>query len=219
MALLAISAFGVQLRIGNGVPLAPLTIIGASNTSPILVETGSPHGVTDVSHATVTGVGGTTAANGAWIVARVNDTQLQLRGSIGNGIYSAGGTITIDSTYATVAEVTDIQDVGATATVVDCTSHDSPSAWSTKIPTSLQVGNMRLSINFVPTHATHDALTGLYSLFQGRIRRPIMIVLPNVERTSWFMTAITTSWAETHPINGVLTAEVGLESAGDLVLA
>jgi predicted secreted protein len=103
--------------------------------------------------------------------------------------------------------------------MIDVTSHDAASAWSSKIPTTLQVATMRVSINVVPTHATHDATTGLYKLFQDRIRRPIMVVLPDVGKTTWFMTAITTGWQEGHPVAGALTAQVNLESAGDLVLA
>jgi predicted secreted protein len=126
---------------------------------------------------------------------------------------------TLDSTYTTVAEVTSIDDLGGTATLVPVTAHDAASAWSSKIPTTLQVGNMRVSLNHVPTHATHDATTGVYKLFHDRIRRPVMIVLPDAGKTTWFMTAITTGFQESLPVNGVLSAVVNLESAGDLVLA
>lgn len=219
MPTAAISAFGVQLRIGNGTPLTPLTITDATNATPIVIATSGAHGIVDVSHGTVAGVVGNTAANGTWIVSRVDATHLTLRTSVGNGAYVSGGTLTLDSTYTPVAEITKIDDLGATAQTVDVTAHDAASAWSSKISTFLDVGNMRVSLNFVPTHATHDATTGLYKLLHDRIRRPLMVVLPDAGKKTWFMTGIVTGWDGSHPVNGALTAQVSILSAGDLVLA
>ena len=223
MPTAAIAAFGVQLRLGDGVPLAPLVVSGATNATPIIVTTTVAHGVVDVSYAVVAGVTGNTAANGSWVVERTGANTLKLRGSVGSGAYIGGpGSVTINSTYATVAEVTDIADLGATAQLVNVTAHDAPTRWGSQIPTFLSTGNMRVSLNHVPNHATHDELTGLWQQFETRTRRPIMIVLPNgtgATRTVWYMTAATTGWNESMPVNGALTAVVNLEGMGDLVLA
>jgi Lambda phage tail tube protein, TTP len=219
---LAISAFGIQLRLGDGTPLAPLTLTAASNTTPIVVTTSAPHGVVDLTVGTITGVGGNLAANGIFILERTGANTLKLRRSIGTGAYTSGGSLVINSTYATVAEVTNIEDLGATAQLVDVTAHDAASAWGSKIPTFLSTGNMRVSLNHVPAHPTHNHTTGLWELFETRARRPILIVLPNgtgAARAVWYMTAATTGWSEGLPVNGALTAQVNLEGMGDLVFA
>lgn len=219
MSTAAISAFGVQLRLGDGVALAPLVITGATNATPIVLTTSAPHGVVDLTYGTVAGVVGNLGANGAWVLERTGVNTLKLRGAVGTGAYVSGGTLTIASTFTVVAELTNLEDLGATAQTVNVTAHDAPDAWSSKISTFLDVGNMRVSLNFVPTHGTHNATTGLYKLFHDRIRRPVMVVLPDVGKTVWSMTAITTGWDENHPVNGALVTTVNLMSAGDLVLA
>jgi hypothetical protein len=218
----AISAFGVELRLGDGVAHAPLALSAATNATPIVITTTAPHGVTDVSYGTVAGVVGNTAANGSWVVERTSATQLKLRGSVGNGGYVSGGTLTINSSYTAVAEITDIADLGATAQLVNVTAHDAASAWGSQIPTFLSTGNMRVTINHVPGDPTHDETTGIWNLFVNRTRRPIMIVLPGTPaaaRTVWCMTASVTGWNENMPVNAALTAQIGIEGAGDLVLA
>ena len=102
MPTAALAAYGISLRIGNGVPLAPLTITGATNATPIVVTTSTAHGIADVSYATVAGVGGNTGANGTWVVSAVDATHLTLRGSVGNGAYTTGGTLTPQDTFLAI---------------------------------------------------------------------------------------------------------------------
>jgi hypothetical protein len=82
---------------------ASLTIIGATATSPIVVTTSAPHGVTYPLHAVVAGVVGLAGVNGTWELRRVDDTRLSLATyspsgvpvpSAGTGAYASGGTIT-----------------------------------------------------------------------------------------------------------------------------
>jgi hypothetical protein len=77
-----------------------LTIAGASNASPIVVETQDPHPFTRPAHAIISGVGGNAAANGLWIMTPVDPTHLSLstfdpQGNIvlsaGTGVYTSGG--------------------------------------------------------------------------------------------------------------------------------
>lgn len=219
----AIAAFGIQFRLGNGVALAPLSITNATNATPIVVTTSIAHGVVDLSYATVAGVLGNLGANGSFIVERVSANQLKLRRSAGSGAYTSGGTVTIDSTYTVVAEVTDFADLGATAQLVDTTAHDATNRWGSRIPTFLDTGNMRVSLNHVPTNPTHDATTGLWYLFANRTRRPVLIVLPDSAtaalKTAWHFTCAVSNWSEALPVNGVLSAQIGLTGMGDLVLA
>lgn len=222
MPTLAIAAFGVQLRLGDGVAPAPLTVTGGTAATPIVLTTSAPHGVVDVTFGVVAGVQGLTGANGSWVLERTGASTLKLRGSVGGGAWTSGGTITMDSTYTVVAEVTDVADLGATAQLVNVTAHDAASNWGAQIPTFLDTGNMRVRLNHVPTHGTHDGSTGLWYLLKERLRRPIMLVLPDSTtgslKTVWHMTAYTTNWRETMPVNAALTAQVDLTGAGDLAL-
>ena len=77
--------------------LALVNVSGATNASPIVVTTSTPHGlVQPVGGAKVVrvdGVLGNTAANGVWTTNVLSTTTLELLGSTGNGAYSGGGTL------------------------------------------------------------------------------------------------------------------------------
>ncbi len=94
-----------------------LEVVGASNTTPIVLTTPTPHGVPPAgAHVVVTGVGGNAAANNtayaaavaddgsitAWLARPVGDNDLALYSvradgttvpSAGSGPYTGGGTI------------------------------------------------------------------------------------------------------------------------------
>jgi hypothetical protein len=78
---------------GDAVSPASLTITAASNATPIVV-TSTAHGLTTGDPVTVASVGGNTAANGDWVVTRVDANSFSLDGSVGNGAYTSGGTAT-----------------------------------------------------------------------------------------------------------------------------
>jgi hypothetical protein len=67
------------------------TVTGATNASPIVI-TSSAHGLTTGSYLTLASVAGNTAANGSFVITRVNANQYSLDGSTGNGSYTSGGT-------------------------------------------------------------------------------------------------------------------------------
>lgn len=218
MPTLAIASTGIALRLGDGIQ-AVLTVTGATNAAPIVVTTSTPHGVVDVSHATITGVVGNTAANGDWIVQALSPTTLRLRGSVGNGVYASGGVFTLDSTYATIAEVTNIEDAGIECTVIDVSAHDSLDGWSSKIPTMLGTTAMRLSLNHVPDHPTHDGTTGLWFLMVNRIRRPYLLVLPDAAKTTWWYSGWVTMDQDNAAMAAALTSQVTFTFADMPLLA
>lgn len=67
-------------------------IIGATNATPIAIQTATPHGYESGQPVTITSVGGNTSANGNWVLARVDSTHFTLNGSAGNSAYTSGGT-------------------------------------------------------------------------------------------------------------------------------
>lgn len=75
-------------------PASGVAITGATNASPIVLTVPQGILVADRSSVLVSGVGGTTAANGGWYACtRVDKTHVSLDGSVGNGAYTSGGTL------------------------------------------------------------------------------------------------------------------------------
>jgi hypothetical protein len=201
----AIPAYGTELRLSDGVFLPGGGLSAATNTTPIVITTVTPHGVVvgDVTWVNITGVVGNLGANGDWIAHSLSTTTLRLRGSVGTGAYVSGGTLAIRGTFSKIAELVNLTPVGIRFDMVDCSSHDGP-GWGTSIPTLKHGVDMRVEINLVPNHPTHDALTGLLHLAIAKIRRDWMIVLPDAGRTTVAFAAWVSDHSTVTPIAGVL---------------
>ena len=66
-------------------------ITGATNASPIVL-TINTHGHSTGDQVYNYDVGGNTAADGTWIITKVNDNTFSLNGSAGNAAYTSGGS-------------------------------------------------------------------------------------------------------------------------------
>jgi hypothetical protein len=69
------------------------TVVAASNATPIVITTGTATGVVTGDQVVIEGVTGNTAANGTFIITVLTPTTFELDGSVGNGVYIAGGTV------------------------------------------------------------------------------------------------------------------------------
>jgi hypothetical protein len=76
---------------GDSVAPAAKTITAASNASPIVI-TSATHGYATGDRVTIASVGGNTAANGNWVITRVDANSYSLDDSTGNDAYTSGGT-------------------------------------------------------------------------------------------------------------------------------
>jgi hypothetical protein len=199
----AIAAYGTELRLSNGVPVV-IGILGATNATPIVLTTPA-HGIAvgNVTWVTVTGVLGNTAANGTWVAEAVTATTLKLRGSVGNGAYTSGGSLSIRGTFTRIAELVNITPIGISFNMVDASAHDG-NGWGTSIPTFKRGVDMRVEINLVPDHPTHDELTGMIFLALGKIRRDWLIVLPDAGKTTVAFQAWVSDHGTVTPFDGVL---------------
>jgi hypothetical protein len=214
----AISAYGIQLRLSDGVPLSALTINAATNTTPILVTTTAPHGIVDVSVVTITGVLGNLGANGTFIVQQTSTTQLRLRGSVGTGAYTSGGSLVRTGTFATIAEVTNLRDIGLMATLVETSAHDG-NGYASRIPTFLNGNTLGVDINLIPTNAAHNATTGLEFLSVNRIKRDWLVVFPDPLKWVARYTGYVVQHRTAAPVAGVLTSAINIEMDGAPLLA
>ena len=77
---------------GDVVGPATLTITDATNAAPIVV-TITAHGLATSDRVTIASVGGNTAANGDWVITKIDANTFSLNGSTGNGAYTSGGTL------------------------------------------------------------------------------------------------------------------------------
>jgi hypothetical protein len=202
----AIAAYGTELRLSDGVALAPLAISAATNTTPIVI-TVPVHGVPvgEVTWVDVINVGGNTGANGPWVAQSLSTTTLRLRGSVGNGAYTSGGTATIRGTFTRIAELVNITPIGISFNMVPADAHDG-NGWGTSIPTFKRGVDARVEINLVPAHPTHNGTTGLIYLALNKIRRDWLVVLPDTGKTTVAFQARVTDHSTVTPFDGVLRA-------------
>lgn len=73
------------------------TVNGATNATPIVIQTTVAHQFATFDTVVVNGVTGNTAANGTWQITVVDSTHFQLNGSVGSGAYVSGGTVSDQS--------------------------------------------------------------------------------------------------------------------------
>lgn len=216
MSTQAYSAYGSQVRLGDGVSPGGAAITGATNTTPIII-TAPSHGIVDVSYGTVSGVLGNTGANGSWIIERVSATQLRLKNSVGTGTYTSGGVITIASTFAYVVELTNVEGAGSVTDLVDTSAHDG-SGYSSQIPTLKRTNQMQLTVNLVPGNPTHNELTGLLAMANTGIRRHWLLVLPPYPATGLrsvgHLYGLVAYYTENLPVAGVVVAQFTLAFDG-----
>jgi hypothetical protein len=72
-------------------------VSGATNASPIVINTSAPHGLSTGQVTTISGVTGNIAANGTWPIIVTGATTFSLTGSVGSGTYGGSGTVYIPS--------------------------------------------------------------------------------------------------------------------------
>lgn len=69
------------------------TVTAASNATPIQITTSVANALVTGQTVTISGVTGNTAANGTFVITRIDSTNFTLNGSVGNGAYAGGGTV------------------------------------------------------------------------------------------------------------------------------
>ncbi len=102
VALLSLST--TERLVAAGVVAMTLSVTGATNATPVVVQTATPHGLIRPAHGVVANIGGNADANGTWVLTPTDATHLRLstfsnqgayQDSVGSGSYTSGGTIQI----------------------------------------------------------------------------------------------------------------------------
>lgn len=88
-------AYNALVAAGWNQPLKSARIIGATNTSPVVIKTPIPHSFVTGDQVNIELVTGNTICNNAqgspWTVTVVDSTHFSLNGSTGNGAWAGGG--------------------------------------------------------------------------------------------------------------------------------
>jgi predicted secreted protein len=140
-----------------------------------------------------------------------------------NAIFAQGTLLKIGDgagteVFTTIAEVTDIGGPELTLEVADVTNHSSTAGWREKIGAILDGGQVSLSINYIPTDATHNNTAGLVRDLRSRTKRNFQLVFSDSGNTTWAFTALVVSFSPAEPIDGQLAAEVSLDITGQPTL-
>jgi hypothetical protein len=95
-----------------------LTVAGATNASPIVITTTAPHGLVTGAQVAISLVQGNTAANGTFTITVTGPNSFTLDGSSGNGVWTAGGVVTLPGalslSQALNASIADVTTIAAT---------------------------------------------------------------------------------------------------------
>lgn len=127
-----------------------------------------------------------------------------------------GGT---PESFTTIAEVLDIEGPELELDTEEVTSHSSTGGWEEFVGTILRSGEVSFEVNYVPTHATHDASTGLIADMKARTLRNFQLIFPDGSSTTWSFAAYVTGMNPSAPVSGKLGAEITLKISGQPTLA
>lgn len=78
------------------------SITGATNTTPILITSSSPHALSNGALVTITDVQGNVAANGTFPITVTGIYTFTLNGSKGSGTYTSNGSIFVPKDFSTI---------------------------------------------------------------------------------------------------------------------
>lgn len=121
----------------------------------------------------------------------------------------SGGTA---ETFTTIAEVGDIDGPSMSVDTIEMTSHSSPNARKEFVASLIDSGEISFPINFIPTHATHDDVTGIQKIMNDRDTWNFQMLFPDTSVVTF--AAIVTAFGVKAPVADKLSADVSLKISG-----
>lgn len=116
-------------------------------------------------------------------------------------------------TFATIAEVGDIDGPKLKAVMEDFTSHGSAGFVERK-PILKDSDQLKFPVHFVSSNATHDKTTGLIADWTNKTLRNFQIVFP--DSSGFSFSAYVEEIGFKEPVKGKLTADVTLSLTGTI---
>ena len=214
-------AFGTLLQLGDGGETpsgggGSTTTDAVIDAGELILTTASTTGITTGDLVLIGGAGGQIRE----VDSIVADTSITLTEALTYAVPSGATIVEVDpETFATLAEVKDIDGPDISLDTEDITPHDAVGGWEEFVPTILRSGEVTFGLNFVPGNAQHgDFSGGLINLLKNRSRRNFRLVLPTNPAYQWTFAAYVTGFSNSMPVGGVLGADVTLKVTGVLAL-
>lgn len=117
-------------------------------------------------------------------------------------------------TFATIAEVQDIDGPDKSLATEEVTHHGSTGGWDEFIGTILSGGEVSFPLNFIPSDPTHDGSTGLQADMESRTKRNFQLIYPDSGNNGYAFAALVTGFKPTAVVKGKLSADVKLKISG-----
>lgn len=118
----------------------------------------------------------------------------------------------------TVAEITDIGGPDLARDSIEVTHHQSPNAWREKIKGLKDGGEVSITINYIPTNATHNVAAGLLGDFAVNTLSTWSIVWPDTGATTWSFPGFISAFSPKAPIDDKLSADITITITGQPTL-
>lgn len=112
--------------------------------------------------------------------------------------------------FTTIAEVVNITGPALKVKVVDTTNHSSPGAFTENVVSTIDVGSIKLNVNWIPDNATHSYIAGLLKDLTSRLERNFQLVFPNVAHTTWLLPCYVIGFDPKAPVVGKLESDFEL---------
>ena len=141
------------------------------------------------------------------------------QGTAAFGTYLKIGDGNTPENFTTVAEVTNIGGPNMKVKMVDMTNHSSAGAFTEQVPTTIDVGALKLTVNWIPTHPTQGYATGLLRDLVNRNPRNFKLVFPDTAHTTWLLPCYVVSFDSKAAVEGKSEADFELDITGQPTLA
>jgi hypothetical protein len=116
--------------------------------------------------------------------------------------------------FTTIAEVTDISWGGMKVSTAEVTNHGSVSAFKEIVATTVDPGQVKFSVNFLPTATTQAFATGLMRDLTARTKRNFQVVFPTSVPTTWLIAGYVSGFDQKGPVDGKLAADFTIDITG-----
>lgn len=115
-------------------------------------------------------------------------------------------------TYITVAQAKDISGPERTTSDIEVTTHDSANAYREYLPGLKDGGNISFDLEFDPADSASQA--ELQTLMEDRTVLNWRLVFPNSDSSRFDFAGFINSFSAEAPVDGSLTASVGIKITG-----
>ena len=138
---------------------------------------------------------------------------------ISSGIAAFGTLLKIGDgagveSFTTIAEVTDISWGGLKVNTADITNHGSTSAFKEIVATTVDPGQVKGSVNYLPNALTHSYVTGFMRDIVNRNKRNFQLFFPTGTPNTITFAGYVTGFDQKGPVDGKLAADFTIDLTG-----